>query len=49
MPIYMALRAALGITILSASLVGLYNFMMTVVAGESYEPEYIVNPEVGVL
>jgi cbb3-type cytochrome c oxidase subunit I len=46
---YMVLRAAFGISILSASLVGLCNFLMTLYAGEEYSPEYIVNPEVGIL
>ncbi|HER63330.1 MAG TPA: cytochrome-c oxidase [Desulfobacteraceae bacterium] len=49
MPPYMGLRAAFGISIIAASLIGLYNFLMTVVAGEPYSPEYIVNPEVGIL
>ena len=46
---YMGLRAAFGVSILSAALLGLYNFAMTVYSGEPFEPEYIVQRESGIL
>ncbi len=49
MPPYMGVRAAFGVSILASALIGLYNFFMTVYAGESFMPEYIVEPEAGIL
>lgn len=49
MPPYMGIRAAFGISILAAALIGLYNFFMTIYAGEPCTPEYIVQPESGIL
>ena len=46
---YMGLRAAFGVAILSGALIGLYNFVMTVYQGDPFMPEYITQPEVGIL
>ena len=45
MPTYMGLRAAFGMSIIAAAVVGLYNFCMTVWRGEPFTPEYVVEPE----
>jgi cytochrome c oxidase cbb3-type subunit I len=38
MTVYMALRAALGISIISAAVVGLFNLVMTIRSGEPFDP-----------
>lgn len=45
MPTYMGLRAALGVSIIAAAVVGLFNFWMTIRHGEPFTPEYVVEPE----
>ena len=38
LPVYMGLRAAFGVFIISGALVGLYNLIMTIRHGEPFEP-----------
>lgn len=45
MPTYMGLRAALGLAIITAAGVGLFNFWMTVWRGEPFAPQYVIEAE----
>ena len=38
-PVYMGLRALLGVFIITGAVVGLYNLYMTLRHGKPYEPE----------
>ena len=43
MPVYMGLRALLGIFIITGAIVGLYNLIMTIRRGERFEPSQLEN------
>lgn len=42
LPVYMGLRAAFGVFIISAAVVGLYNLIMTIRHGEPFEPSELM-------
>ena len=43
--VYMALRASLGVLIIAAAFIGVYNVLRTIFHGEPFRPDEIEGPE----